>query len=254
VKDVLVGEVWLGSGQSNMQFNVSAKGHPPYGLLNEDKESPRQTIRNCACSRPEAYRPWTRSRMSRAHGRSARRRRCRTGPPSAISSVAISTRHSSSRSASCSRPLAPAPRRRGFRATPWPPIRCSSPCSTSSDARENYFKAHPGATDAGAPPAPLTINARASAPGPMRDPSHDQHQPTVLFNGMINPIIPYAIRGAIWYQGESIVGGAHGVMLYGHVMDTMVTKWRSLWHEGDFPFYVVQLPGQANVQQQPPGP
>jgi len=39
------------------------------------------------------------------------------------------------------------------------------------DARENYFKAHPGATDAGAPPAPLTINARASAPGPMRDPS-----------------------------------------------------------------------------------
>ena len=38
VKDVLVGEVWLGSGQSNMQFNVSAKGHPPYGLINEDKE------------------------------------------------------------------------------------------------------------------------------------------------------------------------------------------------------------------------
>jgi sialate O-acetylesterase len=68
---------------------------------------------------------------------------------------------------------------------------------------------------------------------------------------MINPIIPYAIRGAIWYQGESVVGGPQGVMLYGHVMDTLVTQWRRLWHEGDFPFYVVQLPGQANVSNNP---
>ena len=40
-------------------------------------------------------------------------------------------------------------------------------------------------------------------------------------------------------------------MLYGHVMDTLVTQWRKRWHEGDFPFYVVQLPGQANVSNNP---
>ena len=85
----------------------------------------------------------------------------------------------------------------------------------------------------------------------MRDPAQDQHQPTVLFNAMINPILPYAIRGAIWYQGESIVGGTNGLLLYGHVMETLVTEWRKLWGEGNFPFYVVQLPGQQNVSNNP---
>ena len=85
----------------------------------------------------------------------------------------------------------------------------------------------------------------------MRDPAQDQHQPTVLFNAMIHPLLPYAIRGAIWYQGESIVGGPNGLRLYGHVMETLVTQWRSLWGEGNFPFYVVQLPGQQNVSNNP---
>ena len=39
--------------------------------------------------------------------------------------------------------------------------------------------------------------------------------------------------------------------LYGHVMDTLVTQWRKLWGEGNFPFYVVQLPGQQNVSNNP---
>jgi sialate O-acetylesterase len=123
------------------------------------------------------------------------------------------------------------------------------------DARYKYFTANPGATDANAPAGPLTINARPPQPGaaarPLRDPEHDQHQPTVLFNAMIHPIVPYAIRGTIWYQGESIVGGADGLRLYGHVMETLVTQWRSLWGEGNFPFYVVQLPGQQNVSNNP---
>jgi sialate O-acetylesterase len=73
----------------------------------------------------------------------------------------------------------------------------------------------------------------------------------VLFNGVINPAIPYAIRGVIWYQGESIVGGDAGVTLYPHVMNTLVETWRKLWGEGDFPFYVVQLPGQDNISNNP---
>ena len=92
---------------------------------------------------------------------------------------------------------------------------------------------------------------RGGRPGPLRDPAQDQHQPTVLFNAMIHPLLPYAIRGAIWYQGESIVGGPGGLLLYHHVMETMVTQWRGLWGEGNFPFYVVQLPGQQNVSNNP---
>ena len=63
VKDVLVGEVWLASGQSNMEFNVSAKGHPPYGLSTKTRRSPPQIFPSCACSRQGAYRRWSRSRM-----------------------------------------------------------------------------------------------------------------------------------------------------------------------------------------------
>jgi sialate O-acetylesterase len=120
------------------------------------------------------------------------------------------------------------------------------------DALENYYREHPGALANSAPEAPQTINARpGNATAPLRDPVQDQHQPTVLFNGMINPVIPYAIRGAIWYQGESIVGNKVGVLLYPHVMEVLVKDWRSLWGEGNFPFYAVQLPALGNVSNNP---
>ena len=68
---------------------------------------------------------------------------------------------------------------------------------------------------------------------------------------MINPIIPYAIRGAIWYQGESIVGGAAGRALYPKVQATLIKDWRQLWGEGDFPFYIVQLAALQNNSNNP---
>jgi sialate O-acetylesterase len=119
------------------------------------------------------------------------------------------------------------------------------------DALVSFYKTHPGATTADAPAAPTTINGRTAATGPMRDPVEDQHEPTVLFNGMLHPVIPYAIRGAIWYQGESIVGGKAGLALYPHVMETLVKEWRALWGEGEFPFYAVQLPALKNVSNNP---
>jgi sialate O-acetylesterase len=89
---------------------------------------------------------------------------------------------------------------------------------------------------------------RAAGPG---DPVQDQHNATVLFNGMIQPVIPYALRGAIWYQGESVVGGNAGIALYPHVQATLVRDWRALWGEGDFPFYIVQLAGQEAASNSP---
>jgi sialate O-acetylesterase len=67
---------------------------------------------------------------------------------------------------------------------------------------------------------------------------------------MINGVIPYAIRGAIWYQGESILGNP-GIPMYGHVMETLVTTWRQHWGEGDFPFYAVQLAALKNNSNNP---
>ena len=60
----------------------------------------------------------------------------------------------------------------------------------------------------------------------------------VLYNAMIYPIVPMAIRGAIWYQGESNMGDG---MLYCEKMKTLIRGWRKAWSQGDFPFYFVQI-------------
>ena len=64
------------------------------------------------------------------------------------------------------------------------------------------------------------------------------HRATQLYNGMLAPIIPYGIRGAIWYQGESNVGRA---AQYAVLFPALIQDWRARWGEGDFPFYFVQL-------------
>lgn len=62
--------------------------------------------------------------------------------------------------------------------------------------------------------------------------------PTLLYNAMLHPLIPYSIEGAIWYQGESNAGRAYQ---YRKAFPLMITDWRQQWKQGDFPFYFVQL-------------
>jgi len=69
-------------------------------------------------------------------------------------------------------------------------------------------------------------------------PDNDRKFPTVLFNGMVSPIIPYAIKGVIWYQGEANVKAAAE---YATLFPTMIKDWRPRWGEGDFPFLFVQI-------------
>lgn len=64
------------------------------------------------------------------------------------------------------------------------------------------------------------------------------HQPAALYNAMINPLLPYGIKGAIWYQGET--NGGRGVQ-YRTLLPAMINSWRDGWNQGDFPFYIVQL-------------
>ena len=60
----------------------------------------------------------------------------------------------------------------------------------------------------------------------------------VLYNGMIYPLLPFPIRGALWYQGESNCGDG---MRYLDKMKALVGGWRQVWQQGDFPFYFVQI-------------
>jgi sialate O-acetylesterase len=84
-------------------------------------------------------------------------------------------------------------------------------------------------------------------PQPPQDPATSPGSPAKLYNGMIAPLAPYAIRGATWYQGESNAGSP----IYGIQLKTMIANWRDDWKQSDFPFLSVQLPNFLGVQTQP---
>ena len=65
--------------------------------------------------------------------------------------------------------------------------------------------------------------------------------PSMLYNGMIAPIIPYSIKGVIWYQGESNSDEPEDYNNYKTYLELMIKNWRANWKEGSFPFYFVQI-------------
>jgi sialate O-acetylesterase len=252
VHDVLVGEVWLGSGQSNMVFTLSKKNTSWAGVNDEAgviAEANDPQVRMFTGKATKTYEPqkdilgeWKVCTPENAGDFSAvgyyfaRGLRQRLKVPVGIVLEAYG----------------------GSTAEAWLPREVVAndpllkPRLEAFDARAAYYRAHQDATNADAPPAPVTINGRAlPANKPMLDPVEDQHQPTVLYNGMLAPVLPYAIRGILWYQGESIVGGRQGVEVYPHTMETLVKTWRARWGNGDLPFYFVQLAALNNVSNNP---
>jgi sialate O-acetylesterase len=252
IADVLVGEVWLGSGQSNMAFTVSKKQASYAGLVDEEREIAEANyprVRMFTGKTAKTYEPqteiqgeWLICTPQNVPGFSAvgylfaRDLHRELKQPVGFLTLAFGASTAESWI-----------RRETVAADP-----LLKPMLDHFDAAVQFYRTKPEAPPTEAPQPPQTINAR---PGPpparQRDPVQDQHNSTVLFNGMINPVTPYAIRGAIWYQGESIVGGKEGVALYPHVMETLIKDWRKLWGQGDFPFYVVQLPALQNISNNP---
>ncbi len=253
--DVLVGEVWLGSGQSNMVFYVSKStpGGTPYGLLNEEAEIAAANypkIRMFTAKDTKSYdlqttvpgtwqvcSPATVGGFSAVGYLFARDLQKELNVP-----VGIIT---SASGASCAEAWISREALAGDPALKF--------MLDSIDETEKYFRAAPADRPAVAPLRPTPINKprAAGGRGAAGDPGRDQHAATVLFNAMINPLIPYAMRGALWYQGESICWGTPGLNLYGAVQKKLIADWRARWGEGDFPFYLVQLPGQQNISNNP---
>jgi Domain of unknown function (DUF303). len=91
------------------------------------------------------------------------------------------------------------------------------------------------------------------APPQPRAPTPPERNPnlaSVLFNGMIHPLLPMGIKGAIWYQGESNAGRAYQ---YRKLLPDMIQGWRTAWGQGDFPFLIVQLANYGQNNPNPPG-
>jgi sialate O-acetylesterase len=89
----------------------------------------------------------------------------------------------------------------------------------------------------GRPQAPIAVGGNPNVP-------------TVLYNSMIAPLIPFAIKGAIWYQGEANAGRAYQ---YRSLFPALIEDWRAHWGQGDFPFLFVQLENFQERKNQPAG-
>ena len=94
-------------------------------------------------------------------------------------------------------------------------------------------------------PAPAKPAPVAPEPAKPKSPDEAPGTPTGLFNGMVAPIIPYAIKGVIWYQGES--NEANGVE-YRTLFPSLITDWREKWGQGDFPFLFVELANYGHLE------
>ncbi len=84
--------------------------------------------------------------------------------------------------------------------------------------------------------------------GPQPETTFVQWQPTGLFNGMLAPVTKYAVRGAVWYQGESNTSKPQE---YHGLMRTLVEDWRKRWNQDSLPFVIVQLPNYGVQDKQP---
>jgi len=84
-------------------------------------------------------------------------------------------------------------------------------------------------------------------PASMEDP-RSRNVPSVLFNQMISPLIPYGIRGVIWYQGEANVGRAEQ---YERLLPALISDWRERWGQEDFTFLIVQLANYGRRSEEP---
>ncbi len=95
-----------------------------------------------------------------------------------------------------------------------------------------------------------TEKAQAESKGEKfkKEPPRFGWRPTELYNAMIAPLIPYAIKGAIWYQGESNAGRAEQ---YRTLFPDMIRNWRRDWGQNDFPFLCVQLAPWMPIKDEP---
>lgn len=91
----------------------------------------------------------------------------------------------------------------------------------------------------------------SKAPRKPEDPMRNRSVPGTLYNGMVHPIAPYAMRGVIWYQGESNSG--NDPKDYGNRMVSLVEGWRSAWGQEKLPFYWCQLANYKSVHKEPQG-
>jgi sialate O-acetylesterase len=252
LQDVVVGEVWVCSGQSNMEFTVGGPPGAAYRVENADEEvaaAQYPLIRQFKVEHAVAARPadtasgaWvvcspaTAGQFTAVGYFFARDLYSRLGVPiGIINSTWGGTAIESwlSDAALKSDPAFAVVDERWAKAlADAPALRAAREATLAKLAQEE-------AAAKAAGPAKLAEFMKNKPWLPPLPGPDSPDAPRGLFNGMINPLLPGAIRGVLWYQGESNVGRPGE---YGRLLAALVGYWRLHWGQGSLPFYWVQLP------------
>ncbi|HEY2901683.1 MAG TPA: sialate O-acetylesterase [Polyangia bacterium] len=207
INDVMIGEVWLCAGQSNMEFQLSRVADATQEIADSEYPDLRLTTISTAASLSEEVTarlvPWQVS-----------------APASAPNFSAVCFLMGRTIQKQLKVPV-------GLIAATWGGTTAEAWTSASALAAIEDFR---------------DALALVESKKPVT-----QTDPTLLYNGMINPLIRFRLRGVAWYQGESNV--ARGYQ-YGRLLPTMITDWRKRFAL-DLPFALVQLPNNGNAQTVP---
>jgi sialate O-acetylesterase len=192
LKNILVGDVWICSGQSNMEMGVGACDHAKEEIAAADYPN----IRLFTVPRKQAAEPTTEVKSQWL-------------------------------------PCTPA----NIGAEDWSSFSAAAYFFGRQLNKELNVPIGLIHTSWGGTPAEFWTSRKALEADPALKPLA-QGESSCLYNGMIAPLIPFAIRGAIWYQGESNAGRAYK---YRTLFPAMIRNWRTDWGQGDFPFAFVQI-------------
>ena len=238
--DVLVGEVWVCSGQSNMKFAVQSANDPDLESMTAKFPKLRIiTVPNVGTQEPqkdfkgqwEAVTPDTVKSFSAVGYFFGRTLHQALDVPVGLLNNAWG---GSAAEAWVRRDVLAKDKRYGELLAKWADTEKTydfdSQMAQYQDRRAKWQEAVKKAR-AAKKPIP-------NAPRAPRNVLAGQHRPANLYNGVLKPIIGYGIKGAIWYQGESNAGRAYQ---YRHLFPLMIQSWRDEWKQGDFSFYWVSL-------------
>lgn len=235
IRDVLVGEVWLCSGQSNMEF-----------VLAQDKEAEKfvaaandPLIRHLSVPRTVSHHPlsgfdarWKVCTPENAGGFSAVGYHCAAGlrkklgvPVGLVTSAYGGASGESWLRAGC--------------------LEADPELSPILRAWERFVREYPESPDvrkaaAEANAARMVAEGVTPPPWPLEPMGPDHfNRPELLFNAMIHPLVPFPFRGVFWYQGE---GNSSRARQYRRLLPALISDWRRLWNRPDLWFLLVQLP------------
>jgi len=247
VTNVLVGEVWLCSGQSNMGFQLSrasnaqeaiaAAGDPQLRLFSVPRAGTDEPLRDISgqwkASSPETAASF--SAVAYFFGRDLRR-----ALKVPIGLIDSSVGGTPAEAWTSHETLEKNPALKQILTRHEESVRTYDPAKAEEDYQRNLKKYSEDARRADSSNPPARKPARAG------NPARGNRRPSCLYNAMIAPLQPYAIAGVIWYQGEANSGRAAE---YETLFPAMIGNWRQAWRQADMPFFFVQI--APNVRMTP---